>query len=142
MYDHPRNSFSNITLCLPTILDPNFISTAVPQHHYRPDTPRARVQPPVMAPVLRRSVRRTIAVRSALNVRMRTTKVSPMENPLMMSIEVENNSEHGAKFKVTQLDVDVTNAVVTPLDSAELTKVNRARSWNLFDFDPHCLMLS
>ncbi|KAG0087183.1 hypothetical protein BGZ92_007526 [Podila epicladia] len=103
--------------------DPNFISTAVPQHHYRPDTPRARVQPPVMAPVLRRSVRRTIAVRSALNVRMRTTRVSPMENPLMMSIEVENNSEHGAKFKVTQLDVDVTNAVVTPLDSAELTKL-------------------
>ncbi|KAG0028089.1 hypothetical protein BGZ82_008621 [Podila clonocystis] len=49
--------------------------------------------------------------------------VSPMENPLMMSIEVENNSEHGAKFKVTQLDVDVTNAVVTPLDSAELTKL-------------------
>ncbi|KAF9384611.1 hypothetical protein CPC16_008357 [Podila verticillata] len=103
--------------------DPNFISTAVPQHHYRPDTPRARVQPPVMTPVLRRSVRRTIAVRSALNVRMRTTRVSPMENPLMMSIEVENNSEHGAKFKVTQLDVDVTNAVVTPLDSAELTKL-------------------
>ncbi|KAG0014544.1 hypothetical protein BGZ81_000406 [Podila clonocystis] len=103
--------------------DPNFISTAVPQHHYRPDTPRARVQPPAMTPVLRRSVRRTIAVRSALNVRMRTTRVSPMENPLMMSIEVENNSEHGAKFKVTQLDVDVTNAVVTPLDSAELTKL-------------------
>ncbi|KAF9336339.1 hypothetical protein BG006_008957 [Podila minutissima] len=103
--------------------DPNFISTAVPQHHYRPDTPRARVQPPVIAPVLRRSARRTIAVRSALNVRMRTTRVSPMENPLMMSIEVENNSEHGAKFKVTQLDVDVTNAVVTPLDSAELTKL-------------------
>ena len=76
-----------------------------------------------MAPVLRRSVRRTIAVRSALNVRMRTTRVSPMENPLMMSIEVENNSEHGAKFKVAQLDVEVTNAVVTPLDSAALTKV-------------------
>ncbi|KAG0343656.1 hypothetical protein BG004_005111 [Podila humilis] len=103
--------------------DPNFISAAVPQHHYRPDTPRARVMPPAMAPVLRRSVRRTIAVRSALNVRMRTTRVSPMENPLMMSIEVENNSEHGAKFKVTQLDVDVTNAVVTELDSTGLTKL-------------------
>ncbi|KAF9421219.1 hypothetical protein BGZ94_008879 [Podila epigama] len=103
--------------------DPAFISMAVPQHHYRPETPRARVQPPAMAPVLRRSVRRTIAVRSALNVRMRTTRVSPMENPLMMSIEVENNSEHGAKFKVTNLDVDVTHAVVTPLDSAELTKL-------------------
>lgn len=43
----------------------------------------------------------------------------------MMSIEVENNSEHGAKFKMTQLDVDVTNAVVTSLDSAELTKVKQ-----------------
>ncbi|GJJ74304.1 hypothetical protein EMPS_06662 [Entomortierella parvispora] len=103
--------------------DPNFTSSIVPQHHYRPDTPRARTQPPPMAPVLRRSARRTIAVRSALNVRMRTTRVSPMENPLMMSIEVENNSEHGAKFKVSQLDVEVTNAVVTPLDSAALTKL-------------------
>ncbi|KAF9916650.1 hypothetical protein FBU30_001234 [Linnemannia zychae] len=103
--------------------DPNFISTVVPQHHYRPETPRARVQPPPMAPVLRRSARKTIAVRSALNMRMRTTRVAPMENTMMMSIEVENNSEHGAKFKTTQLEVDVTNAVVTLLDSAELTKL-------------------
>ncbi|KAG0203889.1 hypothetical protein BGX33_008827 [Mortierella sp. NVP41] len=115
--------FSMVNLLEGLSDDPNFISSVVPQHHYRPDTPRARVQPPLMAPVLRRSVRRTIAVRSALNVRMRTTRVSPMENPLMMSIEVENNSEHGAKFKMTQLEVDVTNAVVTPLDSAELTKL-------------------
>ncbi|KAF9906081.1 hypothetical protein BX616_000817 [Lobosporangium transversale] len=103
--------------------DPNFPSSLAPQHHYRPDTPRARVQAPPMAPLLRRSVRRSIAVRSALNVRMRTTRVSPTENPLMMSIEVENNSEHGAKFKTTQLDVEVTHAVVTPLDSAGLTKL-------------------
>ncbi|KAG0271545.1 hypothetical protein BGZ95_000637 [Linnemannia exigua] len=115
--------FSMVNLLEGLSDDPNFVSAIVPQHHYRPDTPRARVQPPPMAPVLRRSVRRTIAVRSALNVRMRTTRVSPMENPLMMSIEVENNSEHGAKFKMTQLEVDVTNAVVTPLDSAELTKL-------------------
>ncbi|KAF9134953.1 hypothetical protein BGW39_005250 [Mortierella sp. 14UC] len=115
--------FSMVNLLEGLSDDPNFVSVIVPQHHYRPDTPRARVQPPPMAPVLRRSVRRTIAVRSALNVRMRTTRVSPMENPLMMSIEVENNSEHGAKFKMTQLEVDVTNAVVTPLDSAELTKL-------------------
>ncbi|KAF9436283.1 hypothetical protein BGZ76_004381 [Entomortierella beljakovae] len=102
--------------------DPSFAASVVPQHHYRPDAPRARIQAPSVSPILRRSVRRTIAVRSALNVRMRTTRVSPMENPLMMSIEVENNSEHGAKFKMTQLDVEVTHAVVTPLDSAELTK--------------------
>ncbi|KAF9281934.1 hypothetical protein BGZ68_006309 [Mortierella alpina] len=114
--------FSMVNLLEGLSDDPNFASSVVPQHHYRPDTPRARVQPPPMTPVLRRSARRTIAVRSALNVRMRTTRVSPMENPLMMSIEVENNSEHGAKFKMTQLDVDVTNAVVTSLDSAELTK--------------------
>ncbi|KAF9984164.1 hypothetical protein BGZ65_000876 [Modicella reniformis] len=40
-----------------------------------------------------------------------------------LSDEVENNSEHGAKFKMTQVDVDVTHAVVTSLDTAELTKV-------------------
>ncbi|KAF9106763.1 hypothetical protein BGX27_009035 [Mortierella sp. AM989] len=115
--------FSMVNLLEGLSDDPSFATTIVPQHHYRPDTPRARVQAPPVAPVLRRSARRTIAVRSALNVRMRTTRVSPMENPLMMSIEVENNSEHGAKFKTTQLDVEVTHAVVTPLDSAELTKL-------------------
>lgn len=51
----------------------------------------------------------------------------------MMSIEVENNSEHGAKFKMTQLEVDVTNAVVTPLDSAELTKVSQYLRQDAFD---------
>ncbi|KAG0018114.1 hypothetical protein BGZ80_007533 [Entomortierella chlamydospora] len=115
--------FSMVNLLEGLSDDPSFATTVVPQHHFRPDTPRARVQAPPVAPVLRRSARRTIAVRSALNVRMRTTRVSPMENPLMMSIEVENNSEHGAKFKTTQLDVEVTHAVVTPLDSAELTKL-------------------
>jgi hypothetical protein len=40
-----------------------------------------------------------------------------------MSIEVENNSEHGAKFKMTQVDVEVTHAVVASIDTAELTKV-------------------
>lgn len=105
------------------LLDPSFATSIVPQHHYRPDTPRARIQASPLAPVLRRSVRRTIAVRSALNLRMRTTRVSPLDNPLIMSIEVENNSEHGAKFKMTQVDVEVTHAVVASIDTAELTKV-------------------
>ncbi|KAI1301025.1 hypothetical protein EDD11_005861 [Mortierella claussenii] len=115
--------FSMVNLLEGLSDDPIFASSVVPQHHYRPDTPRARIQAQPLAPVLRRSVQRTIAVRSALNVRMRTTRVSPMENPLMMSIEVENNSEHGVKFNTTQLDVDVTHAVVTPLDSSDLTKL-------------------
>ncbi|KAF9209784.1 hypothetical protein BGZ49_000971 [Haplosporangium sp. Z 27] len=115
--------FSMVNLLEGLSDDPSFALTKVPQHHYRPDTPRARVQASPVAPVLRRSARRTIAVRSALNMRMRTTRVSPMENPLMMSIEIENNSEHGAKFKTTELDVEVTHAVVTPLDSAGLTKL-------------------
>ncbi|KAF9579779.1 hypothetical protein BGW38_003834 [Lunasporangiospora selenospora] len=114
--------FSMVNLLEGLSDDPSFALSAVPQHHFRPDTPRARAMPPSTAPAPRRSVRRTIAVRSALNMRMRTTRVSPMENRLMMSIEVENNSEHGAKFSVAQLDVDVTNAVVASLDSAELTK--------------------
>ncbi|KAI7826947.1 TRAPP trafficking subunit Trs65-domain-containing protein [Gamsiella multidivaricata] len=114
--------FSMVNLLEGLSDDPTFAMAVVPQHHYRPDTPRARTQQP-MAPVLRRSVRRTIAARSALNVRMRTTRVSPTENPVMMSIEVENNSEHGAKFKTTQLNVEVTHAVVTPLGSPELTKL-------------------
>ncbi|KAG0299325.1 hypothetical protein BGZ98_010142 [Dissophora globulifera] len=115
--------FSMVNLLEGLSDDPTFATSVVPQHHYRSDKPRAQVQALPMMPVLRRSARRTIAVRSALNVRMRTTRVSPMDNPLMMSIEVENNSEHGAKFKATNLDVEVTHAVVTPLDSAELTKL-------------------
>ncbi|KAG0239449.1 hypothetical protein BGX31_002787 [Mortierella sp. GBA43] len=114
--------FSMVNLLEGLSDDPNFATSIVPQHHYRPDTPRARVQASPNAPVLRRNVRRTIAVRSALNLRMRTTRVSPLDNPLIMSIEVENNSEHGAKFKMTQVDVDVTHAAVASLDTAELTK--------------------
>ncbi|KAI8352620.1 TRAPP trafficking subunit Trs65-domain-containing protein [Mortierella sp. GBAus27b] len=115
--------FSMVNLLEGLSDDPNFATSIVPQHHYRPDTPRARVQASPNAPVLRRNVRRTIAVRSALNLRMRTTRVSPLDNPLIMSIEVENNSEHGAKFKMTQVDVDVTHAAVASLDTAELTKL-------------------
>ncbi|KAG0226139.1 hypothetical protein BGW41_004259 [Actinomortierella wolfii] len=121
--EYNMDSYSMVNLLEGLSDDPTFISQSVPRHHYRPDTPRARVQPPSNVPVLRRSVRRTIAIRSALNIRMRTTRVSPVENPLMMSIEVENNSEHGGKFNILKLDVDVTNAVVTPLDTAGLTQL-------------------
>ncbi|KAF9361693.1 hypothetical protein BGX34_006984 [Mortierella sp. NVP85] len=115
--------FSMVNLLEGLSDDPSFATSIVPQHHYRPDTPRARIQASPLAPVLRRSVRRSIAVRSALNLRMRTTRVSPLDNPLIMSIEVENNSEHGAKFKMTQVDVEVTHAVVASIDTAELTKL-------------------
>ncbi|KAF9976147.1 hypothetical protein BGZ73_009061 [Actinomortierella ambigua] len=122
--EYNMESYSMVNLLEGLSDDPTYISLSVPRHHYRPDTPRARVPPTSSnTPVLRRSARRTIAIRSALNIRMRTTRVSPVENPLMMSIEVENNSEHGGKFNILQLDVDVTNAVVIPLDAAELTQL-------------------
>ncbi|RUP43588.1 hypothetical protein BC936DRAFT_136973, partial [Jimgerdemannia flammicorona] len=59
----------------------------------------------------RRSVRRFLPVRSALNVKMRTTNVSIIDRVLMMSVELEND-DAGCPFLIESLDVQVTNAVV------------------------------
>lgn len=60
----------------------------------------------------RRNVRRVLPVRSALNVKMRSTNASMVEKVLMMSIELEND-DAGCPFLIESLDVQVASAYVT-----------------------------
>ncbi|RUS21362.1 hypothetical protein BC937DRAFT_92930 [Endogone sp. FLAS-F59071] len=60
----------------------------------------------------RRNVRRVLPLRSALNVKMRSTNVSMIDKVLMMSIELEND-DAGCPFLIESLDVQVASAYVT-----------------------------
>ncbi|CAG8504112.1 13440_t:CDS:2 [Ambispora leptoticha] len=70
----------------------------------------ARPQP------IKRSTRKVLPVKSALNVRMRTTSVSPLDNVLMMSVELENNTDAGSAFEVEAVKVEIANGIVTKYD--------------------------
>jgi hypothetical protein len=47
---------------------------------------------------------------------MRTTSVSPLDNVLMMSVELENNTEAGSAFSLETVQVEVISGVVTKYD--------------------------
>ncbi|CAO3620922.1 unnamed protein product [Mucor hiemalis] len=62
---------------------------------------------------MKRSVRENLAIRSGLNVKMRTTNASVAEKMVMMSVELENPAEVGCEFLVDRIEVQVSNAVVS-----------------------------
>ncbi|KAI9255160.1 TRAPP trafficking subunit Trs65-domain-containing protein [Phascolomyces articulosus] len=62
---------------------------------------------------LRRHVREMLAVRSGINVKMRTTNASVADKMVMMSVELENPLETGCVFVVDKVEVQVSNAVVS-----------------------------
>ncbi|PKK65795.1 hypothetical protein RhiirC2_785652 [Rhizophagus irregularis] len=64
----------------------------------------------------RRDFRKILSVKSALNVRMRTTSVSPLDNALMMSVELENNTDAGGSFSVEVVNVENAYGFVTRYD--------------------------
>ena len=64
----------------------------------------------------RRDFRKILSVKSALNVRMRTTSVSPLDNALMMSVELENNTDAGGSFSVEVVNVEIAYGFVTRYD--------------------------
>ncbi|CAG8744360.1 18209_t:CDS:2, partial [Acaulospora morrowiae] len=63
-------------------------------------------------PLVRR-YRKILSVKSALNVRMRTTSVSPLDHVLMMSVELENNTDAGSSFSVEAVKVEIAHGFVT-----------------------------
>ncbi|KAG2217497.1 hypothetical protein INT45_012615 [Circinella minor] len=69
---------------------------------------------------LRRHVREMIAVRSGVNVKMRTTNASVADKMVMMSIELENPLETSCVFVVDKVEVQVSNAVVSVAFSNEV----------------------
>ncbi|CAG8510321.1 4329_t:CDS:2 [Paraglomus brasilianum] len=76
-----------------------------------PNTPGPMTPQP-----LRRSFRKILPVKSALNVRMRTTSVSPLDNVLMMSVELENNTDAGTAFDVQEVRIELSSAIVAQFD--------------------------
>ncbi|CAG8577496.1 10887_t:CDS:2 [Racocetra persica] len=63
---------------------------------------------------LKRNCFKSLSLKTALNVRMRTISVSPLDNSLMISIEVENNStETPVSFAVDSIKIDVPHSFVT-----------------------------
>ncbi|CAG8448199.1 2141_t:CDS:2 [Ambispora gerdemannii] len=71
---------------------------------------------PVRPQPIKRTVRKVLPVKSALNVRMRTTSVSPLDNVLMMSVELENNTDAGSAFEVEAVKVEIASGIVTKYD--------------------------
>ncbi|CAG8563913.1 3235_t:CDS:2, partial [Cetraspora pellucida] len=64
--------------------------------------------------LLKRNCFKSLSLKTALNVRMRTISVSPLDNSLMISIEVENNNtETTASFAVDSIKIDVPHSFVT-----------------------------
>ncbi|CAG8571871.1 25017_t:CDS:2 [Cetraspora pellucida] len=68
------------------------------------------------SPPLKHNIRKILSIKSALNVRMRTTSVSPLDHVLMMSVELENNTDAGCSFSVEEVKVDIDHGFVTKYD--------------------------
>nr|CAG8526588.1 5342_t:CDS:10 [Entrophospora candida] len=64
----------------------------------------------------KRSVRKILSVKAALNVKMRTTSISPLDNMLMMSVELENNSETKNSFSIESINVHIVNGFIKRYD--------------------------
>src|SRR6266542_3844720 len=97
------------------IIDPSFENSTnslllPPSRLYRSDGKRTNSFSP---PTMRRDFRKILSVKSALNVRMRTTSVSPLDNALMMSVELENNTDAGGSFSVEVVNVEIAYGFVT-----------------------------
>ncbi|CAI2169047.1 12043_t:CDS:2 [Funneliformis geosporum] len=76
-------------------------------------TKRTSIYSALPSTYIKRCSRKVLSVKSALNVRMRTTSISPLENSLMMSIELENNIENNSVFTIDDVKVEVTHGIVT-----------------------------
>lgn len=71
---------------------------------------------------LRRHVHETLAVRSGLNVKMRTTNASIADKMVMMSVELENPVETDCVFMVDKVEVHVSNSVVSSAFAKEVRR--------------------
>ncbi|CAG8631345.1 8094_t:CDS:2, partial [Funneliformis caledonium] len=114
----PEN-FGNMNLLEGLNDDPSFDESTKslllpPSRLYSSDAKRANSS--YSPPTMRRDFRKILSVKSALNVRMRTTSVSPLDNALMMSVELENNTDAGGSFSVEVVNVEIAYGFVTRYD--------------------------
>ncbi|KAI8987985.1 TRAPP trafficking subunit Trs65-domain-containing protein [Mycotypha africana] len=62
---------------------------------------------------LKRNIRENLPIRSGLVVKMRTTNAAVTDKMVMMSVELENPADIGCEFLIDEVDVQISNAVVT-----------------------------
>ncbi|CAG8565749.1 16585_t:CDS:2, partial [Dentiscutata heterogama] len=63
---------------------------------------------------IKRNCFKSLSLKNALTVRMRTISVSPLDNALMIAVEIENNNaETTASFAVDKIKIDVPYSFVT-----------------------------
>ncbi|GBC03444.1 hypothetical protein RclHR1_05120014 [Rhizophagus clarus] len=62
---------------------------------------------------IKRCSRKIISVRPTLNARIRSTYVSPSEKTVMMSVELENDTENDMTFSIEHLKVEIDHGFVT-----------------------------
>ncbi|RIB08733.1 TRAPP trafficking subunit Trs65-domain-containing protein [Gigaspora rosea] len=69
---------------------------------------------------IKRNCFKSLSLKNALTVRMRTISVSPLDNALMISVEIENNSaEIAASFAMDSIKIDVPYSFVTRYDCTQ-----------------------
>lgn len=61
---------------------------------------------------IKRCHRKIVSVRPTLNTRIRSTFVSPSENTVMMSVELENDTENDMTFSIEDLKVEISHGFV------------------------------
>lgn len=123
--EYVTKSYSTVNLLENLTDDPSFIRNedfSLPSTRIPPDirrqsfglsSPNAQNDTDTTAQdTLARSFRRVLPVKTTLDVRMRTTTISPLENALMMSVEVENNPDTGCPFVIQSIQVDIVNGLV------------------------------
>jgi hypothetical protein len=64
---------------------------------------------------IKRCSRKIISVRPTLNARIRSTYVSPSDKTVMMSVELENDTENDVTFSIEHLDVGIAHGIVTEI---------------------------
>ncbi|CAG8514819.1 10100_t:CDS:2 [Acaulospora colombiana] len=74
----------------------------------------------------KRTCCKMLPVKTALNVRMRTTAISPLENSMMISISVENNNmDSKSSFLIESIKVNVSHGFVTRYELAQDEAIER-----------------
>ncbi|CAJ0633633.1 4595_t:CDS:2 [Entrophospora sp. SA101] len=115
----PIENFEMINLFSGLIDDPSFeashkdLSIPISKLYYNEPKLNGTNQSSSASQHSRRNIRKVLAVKSALNVRMRTTSVSPLDNTLMMSVELDNNTDARSGFLVESVQVNITQGYVS-----------------------------
>ncbi|KAL1925651.1 uncharacterized protein VTP21DRAFT_534 [Calcarisporiella thermophila] len=111
--------------------DPAFSGENMPIHRVPAEFHRnsVGVSSPTFTQAISRNVQKTLPVRQAALLRMRTKGVSPVERTLFMFVELENNEINECDFEVQEIEVQIVNGTLTRISAEDIqlpTKINPA----------------